>query len=418
MAQITLPTPWPGYVDSDAAVLTGQVGQGVPVGDGSAALNEITQIQRGLVWYNPSIAPLLRITGKVKNSKSVENARFYHLEKQRLPRVATTSAAGDATTPLTVTVADTSPFRVNDLLYNTLAGSGDIFRVDTVTSSTVLTGTANIGDSSPSGTLYTVGGGDNLVNIGNVYEDGAGSGTPFHVVEDEKLYFTQIFKDAIEQTDRYQKTALYEGDSWTNARKQLEQEHLLSLEYACFFGKASVAVGADGKLTTTMAGINSQVTTNRLDFTGDDTPTKATFDDIMVGVMQEGHSGFENRELATKTGFFSQRWLAALNAFSDNAIRVVEPSESTYGLRIMQYQGSWGVLNVLNAPVLNRPSFAGFGFILDLEHARQANFKGRDTKFEDNIQLPGVDGRKAQYLSDKSFVLEIDPAHTVLEGLA
>jgi hypothetical protein len=84
----------------------------------------------------------------------------------------------------------------------------------------------------------------------------------------------------------------------------------------------------------------------------------------------------------------------------------------------MQYQGSWGVLNVLNAPVLNRDSFAGYGFIVDLEHLRQANFKGRDTKFEDNIQLPDVDGRKAQYISDKSMVVELQPAHTVLFNLA
>jgi hypothetical protein len=419
MAQVTLPSPWPGYGDSTATVVTDQMAQGVPAGDGSAALNEITQVQRGLVWYNPSVAPLLRITSKVKNSKSVENARFYHLEKQRLPRTATLDAttpveAGDATTPTQLKVDSTQAIRVNDLLYNST--TGDISRVTAIVDADSISVTANIGDAAPSGTLYAAS--QVLVNIGNVYEDGSGSGTPFHVVEDEKLYYTQIFKDSIEQTDRYQKTALYEGDSWTNARRQLEQEHLLSIEYAAFFGKASISADATGKLTSTMAGLNSLVTTNRVDFTGADAPTKATFDDIMVGVMQEGHSGYENKELATKTGFFSQRWLAALNSFSDNAIRVIEPSEKTYGLRIMQYQGSWGVLNVLNAPVLNRPEFAGFGFIVDLEHVRQANFKGRDTKFEDNIQLPDVDGKKAQYLSDKSFCVEIDPAHTVLENLA
>jgi hypothetical protein len=415
----SLPTPWPGYVNS-ATVKTTQIGQGVITGDTTADLNEITQIQKGLVWYNPSVAPLLRITSKVKNSKSVENSRFYHQEKQRLPRTLTGDSsafveAGTATTPTQLKVDDTTKVRVNDLLFN--ARSEDICRVAAIVDADSITVVANIGDSSPSGSLYA--NDDVLENIGNAYLDGSQSGTPFHVVEDEKLFYTQIFKDSIEQTDRYQKTALYEGDPWTNARKQLEQEHLLSLEYSCFFGKPDIVRDSTtGKLTTYMGGLNHYFSTNRVNFNGDTSTTKAFFDSVMVGAMREGHSGYENKELATKTAFLSQRWLAVLNSFSDNAIRVIEPSESTYGLRIMQYQGSWGVLNVLNAPVLNRDSFAGFGFIVDLEHVRQANFKGRDTKFEDNIQLPDVDGRKAQYISDKSLVVELQPAHTVLYGLA
>jgi hypothetical protein len=415
----SLPSPWPGYVNS-ATVKTDQIGQGVITGNTTADLNEITQIQKGLVWYNPSVAPLLRITSKVKNSRSVENSRFYHQEKQRLPRTVTGAAAnfvaaGTATTPTQLLVDATDKVRVNDLLYN--ATSGDICRVSAIVDATNITVVANIGDSSPSGTLYA--NDDVLENIGNAYLDGSASGTPFHVVEDEKIFYTQIFKDSIEQTDRYQKTALYEGDSWTNARKQLEQEHLLSIEYACFFGKPDIVRDTStGKLTTYMGGLNTYFDVNRVDFNGDTSTTKAFFDSVMVGAMREGHSGYENKELATKTLFCSQRWMAALNSFSDNAIRVVEPSEQTYGLRIMQYQGSWGVLNIVNAPVLNRDSFAGFGFIVDLEHVRQANFKGRDTKFEDNIQLPDVDGRKAQYISDKSMCVELRPAHTALFGLA
>jgi len=415
----SLPATWPGYVN-DATVITDQIAQGVITGDTTAALNEISQISKGLVWYNPSIAPLLRITSKVKNSRSVENARFYHQEKQRLPRTLTGDAsafveAGDATTPTQLKVDSTEAVRVNDLYYN--GTSGDICRVSAIVDADSITVVANIGDSAPSGTLYA--NDDILENIGNAYLDGSNSGTPFHVVEDSQIFYTQIFKDSIDETDRYQKTALYEGDPWTNARKQCEQEHLLSIEYACFFGKPDIVRDSStGKLTTYMGGLNHYSSVNRVDFNGDTSTTKAFFDSVMVGAMQEGHSGYENKELATKTAFLSQRWMAALNSFSDNAIRVLEPSESTYGLRIMQYQGSWGVLNIVNAPVLNRASFAGFGFIVDLEHLRQANFKGRDTKFEDNIQLPGADSRKAQYVSDKSFVVEIKPAHTVLFDLA
>jgi hypothetical protein len=161
------------------------------------------------VWYNPSVAPLLRITSKVKNSKSVENSRFYHQEKQRLPRTLTGDSsafveAGTATTPTQLKVDDTTKVRVNDLLFN--ARSEDICRVAAIVDADSITVVANIGDSSPSGSLYA--NDDVLENIGNAYLDGSQSGTPFHVVEDEKLFYTQIFKDSIEQTDRYQKTAL------------------------------------------------------------------------------------------------------------------------------------------------------------------------------------------------------------------
>jgi hypothetical protein len=349
----------------------------------------------------------------------VEASRHYHLEKQRLPRKLTVTAVQGATTPtyIDASAADVAKARVGDVLYNT--NTGDIFEVTEKTSATRLTGTANIGDGAPSGTLWAIG---NVVyNIGNVYLDGSGAGSPLQVVEDEKVFYLQIFKDAIEQSDRYQKTALYEGDPWANARKQLEQEHLLNIEHAFFFGKPDIKRDSTtGKLKTYAGGLNHYCNVNRVDFNGDASTTKAFIDTVMVEAMREGHSGFENKEMATKTMLASHKWLSAFNAFGDNSsvYRVVDPSEKTFGLRLMQYQGSWGVLNVINAPVLNKPEFAEFAFILDFEHLRQANFKGRDTKFEDNIQLPDADSRKAQYISDKGLVVEVAPAHTVFYGLA
>lgn len=414
----SLPSPWPGAY-ADPAVKTVQMASGVVSGDTSQTLNEILQVQKGLVWFNPSVAPLLRLTSKLKNSKSVESSRHYHLEKQRLPRKITLTAVQDATSPTSVdaSAADIAKLRVGDLLYNT--NTGDIAEVTGKTDADTVAVTPNIGDAAPAGTLWAIG--NVCYNIGNVYLDGSGAGSPLQVVEDEKVFYLQIFKDAIEQSDRYQKTALYEGDPWANARKQLEQEHLLNIEHAFFFGKPDIKRDATtGKLKTYAGGLNHYCNVNRVDFNGDSSTTKAFIDTVMIEAMREGHSGFENKEMATKTMLASHKWLAAFNAFGDNSsvYRVVDPSEKTFGLRLMQYQGSWGVLNVINAPVLNKPEFAEFAFILDFEHLRQANFKGRDTKFEDNIQLPDADSRKAQYLSDKGLVVEVAPAHTVLFNLA
>lgn len=415
----TIPTPWPGAY-AEPQIVTDQVAQGVITGDTTSKLDEIAQVQKGLVWFNPQVAPLLRLITRLKNPKSVENTRFFHQEKQRLPRELAGDAAafvqaGTATTPTQLLVDDTTRVRVNDLLYN--ANTGDVCQVTSIDSGTLISVLANIGDATPAGTLYA--NSNALVNIGNSYLDGSGSGSPLHIVEDEKMFYTQIFKDAIEESDRFQKTALYQGDPWTNSRKQIEQEHLLSVEHAMFFGKPDIRRDpTTGKWTTYMGGLRHYVDTNVVDYGGDDSVTKEFFDAIMVEAMREGHSGFENKEMATKTMFGSHRWCAALNALSDSAIRIMEASEKTYGLRIMQYQGSWGILNIINAPVLNRGSLAQYAFVLDLEHLRPANFKGRDTMWKDHIEENDADARKGQYLSDKSMVVEIVPAHTRFENLA
>lgn len=426
----SLPSPWPGAY-AEPTVNTDQIGQGVIAGTSGGTiaqaygtrLDEVLQVQKGLVWFNPSVAPLLRLITKLKNSKSVENSRYYHLEKQRLPRKVTGDAAafvaaGTAQTPTELKVDDTSKIRVNDLLFNTT--SQDISLVTAIVSATNISVTSNIGDDSYVAPSPSYSNSDVLYNIGNAYLDGSGAGTPLHIVEDEKTFYLQIFKDAIEFSDRYLKTELYQGDPWANARKQLEQEHMLNMEHAFFFGRPSVTRDpTTGKLTTTTGGLNHYLDVNRIDFNGDASTTKAFIDSVMIESMREGHSGFENKEMATKTMFASHKWLKVFNQFGDNAniYRVVEPSEKTFGLRLMQYQGSWGLLNVINAPVLNRPELSEFAFVLDLEHLRRANFKGRDTKYDDNIQLPDADSRKAQYLSDCGLCVELTPAHTVFENL-
>jgi hypothetical protein len=421
-----LPTPWPGAYTAPG-VRTTQVAQGVVKFNAGAptsgsvadtvALNEIAQVEKGLVWFNPSIAPFLRMLTKLKNPKSVPNPRFYHLEKQRLPRSATLDGVtGGATSPtgLSLGATEATRFRVNDLLYNTT--TSDIALVTAITDDDDIVVTSNIGNDAPSGNLWVSG--QKVINIGNAYLDGVGAGSPIHVIEDEKMFFCQIFKDSIEQSDRYQKTELYEGNSWTNARKQLEFEHLLSIEHAYFLGKPSVVRdAATGKLRFTMGGLKHYANVNQVDFGGDTTVTKAFMDSVYEEALRMGESGFENKEMANKTQYASQKWLRVLNTVAEAQIRIIEPSQKTFGLRIAQYQGSWGVVNLINAPVLNQPGLSGESYIVDLQHLRPANFKGRDTRFKGNIQANDLDGDKGTYISDKSLVVEVTPSHTRLFNL-
>lgn len=406
----TAPTLKPGVM----------IAQGVPSGNTTARLNEVPQVKKGLIWYNPQVAPFRRLIGKLKGSETVRNSRFYQLEKQKLPRSATIgSITGTATVPVTLVLGagEGARFRAGDIVYNVtndVAASVASVSADTLT---VVTGEEQLGGTSGNWAAT-----NQIINIGNAYEDGVGSGASLYVVEDEKLYHTQIFKDSIEMSDRYEQTELFEGDAWANAKRQLEFEHLLSLEYASFFGKRDLKQNASTKkFKTFMGGVRYYLNAGgggSVNMGGAATFTKAEIDSILKDAMLEGHSGFENKELANKTFFGSMKWVAAFNALGDSVIRIHEPSEKTFGLRLTQYQGSWGVLNVLNSPVFNRTStLQGMGTIIDLEHVRDANFKGRDTKFEEKLEANDLDGRKAQYKSDKSLIVEVAPAHTWLYGL-
>lgn len=414
----SLPNPWPGAVTAPS-IITGQISQSSSYAAATdSRLNEVEQVQKGLVWYNPQVSPLLRISSRAKNPRTVENTRFYHLEQQRLPRSITLDAsaaveAGTATTPtkLKISSSHMSRLRVNDLLYNT--STDDVCLVTAKDDSDTISVTANIGNASPSGTLYA--NSQVLFQIGNAYLDGEGLQGSLQVVEDEKIFYCQIFKDVINQSRRFQQTAFYSGDPKSNARQACEFEHTLSQEYAMFLGKPDLKLEG-GKLRGFMGGINHYASVNRVDFGGDTTVTKAFIDSVMIGAMKDGKNGYENREMASKTLFGSAKWIAALNSVGEAQIRVIEPSQKTFGLRISQYQGSWGVLNFINTPVLNVPGLSQYAFVLDLDHIRPAYFKGGQTGFKDNVDTKAIDGERGYYLTDRSMIVELASAHTVLEN--
>lgn len=416
----SLPNPWPGAITAPT-LKTGQISQGSFY---SAAtdrrLNEIEQVQKGLVWYNPQVSPLLRISSRAKNPRTVENTRFYHLEKQKLPRSISLDAsaaveAGSATTPtkLKISSSHMDRVRVNDLLYNTT--TGDVCLVTAKDDADTISVTANIGNASPSGTLYA--NSQTLLQIGNAYLDGEGLQGSVQVVEDERIFYCQIFKDVINQTRRFQQTAFYSGDPKSLGRQDAEFEHTLSQEYAMFLGKPDLKLES-GKLRGFMGGLNHYADVNRVDFGGDTSVTKAFIDSVMIGAMKEGKNGYENREMASKTLFGSAKWIAALNKVGEDQIRVIEPSQKTFGLKISQYQGSWGVLNFVNTPVLNVSGLDGYAFVLDLDHVRPAYFKGGQTSFTPDADTKATDGQRGFYLTDRSMIVELKAAHTVLFGLA
>lgn len=425
MAAPALPTPWPGATTAPTvrgtAANQSVLAQGVMSGNTTHTTNEVPQVQKGLVWWNPGVASLTRLMSKMKGGITVKNYEHKLLEKQALPRTATiASITGTATTATALKFAanEAYRFRVGDLLKN--LATGDIALVTAVSDDDDVVVTSNIGNGSASGTLWAA---TNVVlQIGNAQIDGADAGAPVHVIEDEKSFYTQIFYDIKKLTRRYENTELFEGNAWTNMRKEAETEHLKSIEYARFFGKKSITQDSTtGRLRTTMAGLQSLVTTNQIDLASNTTFTKDFFDSVLVEAMRQGHNGFDNAEMANKTLICSHKIANVIGKFPDSAIRVMDPSEKTFGLRIAQYQGSWGVLNIINAPVLNQAgTINGMGFILDLAHIKPLTHAGGATRWEDNVQSPAAlnERHEAGYVSDVGIVLELDAAHTFIYGLA
>ena len=420
-----LPTPYPGAVTAPTvrgtAAGIGVMGQGVMSGNTTIQMNEVPQVQKGLVWYNPGAAPLTRLMSKLKKPAVTQNVRYSLMEKQNLPRTATLDGVtGGAQSPTALSFASNEAyrFRVNDLIRNLT--TGDIALVTAISDDDDITVTPNIGDAAPAASSWVSG--QVVQQIGNAYVSGTDVGAAVHVIEDEKTFYTQIFEDPVRLERRYEQTELNEGNPFENARKATEKEHLLNIELARFFGKSSLTRDTTtGRLRGTMAGLKSLVNVNAVDFAGDTTITKSFFDKVLLGALKEGENGYENKEMATKTLFGSAKFIAAINAFADDDIQVIDPNQSTYGLRIAQLKGSWGILNLINAPVLNSHStLAGMAFILDMAHVRPLLFKGRDTRFVDHIESNASAGERheATYISDVGLVLEIAAAHAYLYGLA
>lgn len=119
---------------------------------------------------------------------------------------------------------------------------------------------------------------------------------------------------------------------------------------------------------------------------------------------------------STKMLFCGGLVLQAINEFARGQLQT-KPLDSTYGVKIGEYQTAFGNINLVHDPLFVG-EYAGYAFLLDMECFRYRYMNNRDTKLMINVQSPDVDGEIDQYLTETGLERKQAPRCALLTGVS
>lgn len=363
-----------------------------------------------ILWRNPNgTAPLTALMSKA-NKSSVSDPEFsWWDEAVDIVRVETSAshAAGETTIAVDSvdpTVAlpksnygEATHLKRGDLLQvekavETTTYDNEIIEVVTVisaTSFTCLRGRA--------GTVAgTIGNNVFLLKIGSAYPEGSGAADAVSRNPVKYSNFCQIFKTAYEITGTAKVTRLRTGDAIRNDKRRKMMDHSIDMEMAMMWGAKHETTGPNGKPLRYMGGIRAQIPAVNVTIFSV-AATMNTFLDAIAPVFDYQSQGGDQRVVFCGNGFLNNlnKIVAATGDIQLGAV------VKMFGMNLREYIMPQGSIFLKPHPLFNRNAlYNKSGMIVDFSALRWRHTAGRDTMFEDNIQLPGEDLIKGQWFTE------------------
>ena len=256
---------------------------------------------------------------------------------------------------------------------------------------------------------------DALLIIGTVYEEGADSPSPITYAPTKVFNYCQIFRTTLGQTRTAKKTRLRwdKTGPYREAKREALQLHGIEMEKAFIFGQRLEEVGPDGMPRRTTRGARTFITTNALtDINTDGAWTEADFTRVFEEVFRYGNP--------EKLAFCGSTAISVFTSWAKNALRTtinMEPTSTTYGMKIAHILTPFGDLYLKNHPLMSdHPVYRKDSVILDLPFLKYRYVD--DTTFKKNVQNPGVDASKDEYLTEAGLEMWHEKAHSKLTNMA
>ena len=410
---------------------SGSVSEGTPIaglrGTGDWAADERpTDFREFILFRNPNgTAPFTALMSKM-GKESCKDPEFHWWDEPndilRLQVAGNVAQAG-----LTITVDSTDPtasvpdavygnalnLKTGDLLMVELnaaqvaAGEEDvditnheIVRVNVVSSATSFTVVrAQAGTSAPAGADSIP---DNafLVHMGSAYEEGSDAADATTRNPIKFTNYCQIFKTSYELTNTAREVSnARTGDVESNDKKRKVWDHSRQLEMAMMFGQAFETTGSAGKPLRFMGGLREFIpASNTTVFNTGGNVDLDTFMDAINPMFEYDTPAGDER-----IGFCGNAYLNQLNSLAKlNGDIQFGPIIKQFGMNLRQVTLPQGTIYLRRHPLMNRHGlFKGSCFYIDASAVKYRYL--RDTKAEDNIQLPGADKKKGQWLTECSL---------------
>lgn len=364
-----------------------------------------------ILWRDPNgSAPLTALMSKMRK-ESVDDSEFNWWEEEMKAIRLKNSATITTTTVTTMVVVTTEDATALDLV------PGDILLVEKaivttysyellrVATAVTTVGTFFVTRGVAGTTAAAIPADAYLLKVGSSYAEG--SGAPVSSTRNPSKYtnYAQIFKTTYNVTNTARKTRYRTGDPVKNDKKRKAFDHAVAMEQAWFFGTPYEDTTGDEPLYYTggllyYLGLNYNATTKptiaNLTAT---TATEEDFLDATYGMWDYNvpESGDERIALCGNGA------LNRLNKMvvADSATRInYEGQIDMFGMKLQKWVLPQGTIYLKSHPLFNTNSyFTNSMAIINPPGIRYRPMDGRDTKFQDNIQLPDEDQVKGQWLT-------------------
>lgn len=369
-----------------------------------------------MLLYPNGMAPLTALTS-LMGSQSVDDPHFHWFEKAmqtRRVQIAADLNNTDVTTNIVVN-AGALGFKDGDLFY--IEATGEIVYVTpnpaSDTTLTVIRGMANTLKTA----LTVASQNPYMTCIGSAYEEASNAPVGIAFDPNEQVNYTQIFRNTHEITNTAAETNLRTGDEWKEQKRETLELHSVDMERAFWFGKKSVSV-RNGKPWRTTGGILGTIPSANI-HTYNTAISLDQFENDLVNIFAYGSS--------EKMAFGGNRALITMQQMlrrSKGALFEMQ-GDTEYGMKVTRFTyAAGGTLAIKTHPLFNQMK-SGVGYaamdaaliVLDMAQIKYKYLKNRDTKYETDLQTPGVDGKKNGFRTECGIQVGQAITHYAIFGL-
>lgn len=347
--------------------------------------------------------------GEGMMKKATGNPSFSWFEDFYGGRYARVSASYNNTdSPVTINVTGAGSssayiFTVGDVVRN--ARTGENMVVATIASATSITASRAFGTTAATAGLAQ----DGLFIVGNVNEENSGARNVNATQSSQQSNYTQIFKTTIATSNTEKEANLYGGKDLPYQRAKKGTEHALDIERAFWWSEKKYDTnGTQGHPRRSTGGINEFIAAGNSYVQNQGGPLTAP--DLNT-FLREGFTYGND----TKIMFAGGIVLQAINEIARGQI-LTKPVETTYGMKISQWQTAFGTVNIVHNPLFVE-DIASYAFLLDMESFAYRYMNNRDTQLQTNVQNNDADGEIDQYLTECGLQRVHAAKHALLKGV-
>ena len=323
------------------------------------------------------------------------------------------ASATSAATNLTVASQEGYYFNVYDLVK--IPSTGEIILVTAIAACAV-TAIRAFGSVAAS-TSTSAANASTLVIIGSAFEEGSSSSAL--VTKSRKaarVYnYLQTIRKSVEVTNTMLNSELYGGNFRAYERKVKGIELMRDIERMALYGDRleDTTLSSPTHARRTSGGADFYISTNVTAVGG--ILTESDFEAFIRTVTR-----FGGDEVYL---FASPLIISVISQWAQGKLHMY-PKDQTYGIAIAQYLSPHGTLNLIKdymlenaGSVSNTALYGGYAFALKLDEMVYRFLQNRDVTMEADIQHPGDDFVKDQYICEMGFEFHNEEKNGVLTGV-